>query len=60
MRPDHAVVRGGGMAGAFLLELPVLAVAFILTLDEFVKIPAVYRHYKKYQWVRNITKENNA
>ena len=47
-----------GMAAAFLLELPVLAVAFILTLDEFVKIPAVYKHYVKYEWVKNITKED--
>ena len=46
-----------GMIGAFVLKLPVLAVAFILTLDEFVKIPAVYRHYMKYQWVKNITRE---
>ena len=44
-----------GMIGAFVLELPVLAVAFILTLDEFVKIPAVYIHYVKYKWVKNIT-----
>jgi len=47
-----------GLIGAFLLKLPVLAVAFILTLDEFVKIPAVYRHYMKFKWVKNITKEN--
>lgn len=51
------VVVPMGMIGAFVLKLPVLAVAFILTLDEFVKIPAVYRHYMKYKWVRNITKE---
>lgn len=49
-----------GMTGAFLFKLPVLAVAFILTLDEFVKIPAVYRHYKKYQWVKNITKTSTT
>lgn len=47
-----------GMIGAFLLKLPVLAVAFILTLDEFVKIPAVYKHYMKFKWVKNITREN--
>ena len=46
-----------GMIGAFVLKLPVLAVAFILTLDEFVKIPAVYKHYMKYKWVNNITKD---
>lgn len=53
-----AVVVPLGFIAAFVLELPVLAVAFILTLDEFVKIPAVYRHYMKYRWVKNITKEN--
>ena len=53
------VVVPMGMIGAFVLKLPVLAVAFILTLDEFVKIPAVYRHYVKYKWLKNITKEGN-
>ena len=51
------VVVPMGMLGAFVFRLPVLAVAFILTLDEFVKIPAVYRHYMKYQWIKNITKD---
>lgn len=51
------VVVPMGMIGAFVLKLPVLAVAFILTLDEFVKIPAVYKHYMKYEWVKNITKD---
>ena len=27
------------------------------TLDEFVKIPAVYKHYVKYTWVKNITRD---
>lgn len=49
-----------GFLGAFVLKLPVLAVAFILTLDEFVKIPAVYRHYMKYNWGKNITKEQGG
>lgn len=45
-----------GLLAAFVWKLPVLAVAFILTLDEFVKIPAVYKHYMKYEWVKNITR----
>ena len=49
------VVVPMGMTAAFLLKLPVLVVAFILTLDEFVKIPAVYKHYMKYKWLKNIT-----
>lgn len=52
------VVVPMGMISAFVFKLPVLAVAFILTLDEFVKIPAVYKHYMKYKWAKNITKEN--
>lgn len=49
-----------GLAFAFLIKAPVLVVAFILTLDEFVKIPAVYKHYMKYAWVRNITRSAGA
>ena len=46
-----------GLLAAFVWRLPVLAVAVILTLDEFVKIPAVYVHYRKYRWVTNLTVE---
>lgn len=38
-----------GLLTAFVLKLPVLAVYFIVNLDEIVKLPAVYRHYKKYR-----------
>lgn len=44
-----------GAFAAFILNLPVLAVYFILNLDELIKLPAVYRHYKQYKWVRNLT-----
>ena len=46
-----------GMLAAFVWELPVLAVAAILTSDEFVKIPAVYINYMKFRWLQNITRE---
>ena len=49
-----------GLLAAFVFKLPVLAVYFLLNLDEFVKLPAVYRHYKKYQWVRNLTREETV
>ncbi len=45
-----------GALAAFVLKLPVLWVYFLLNLDELVKLPAVYRHYKKYAWVKNLTK----
>lgn len=44
-----------GTLTAFMLKLPVLAVYFIVNLDEIVKLPAVYRHYKKYKWVKDLT-----
>lgn len=42
---------------AFVLKLPVKWVYFVICLDEFYKIPIVYRHYKKYGWLKNITRE---
>lgn len=42
---------------AFVIKMPVAFIAFILTWDEFVKIPVVIVHYKKYKWVKNITRE---
>lgn len=47
-----------GLIAAFVLKLPVLAVYFIINLDEIVKLPAVYKHYKKYNWLKNITVDN--
>ncbi|MBD5479064.1 MAG: MATE family efflux transporter [Lachnospiraceae bacterium] len=44
-----------GCLCAFVFKLPVLVVYFVLNLDEIVKLPAVYWHYKKYGWVKNIT-----
>lgn len=44
-----------GLAAAFLLKLPVIWVFLLVNLDELLKLPAVYRHYRKYQWVKNLT-----
>jgi len=48
------------LCAAFLWKIPVIWVYFILNLDEFIKLPAVYRHYKKYKWVNNITREESV
>ena len=45
-----------GLISAFVLNLSVLAVYFVISLDEMVKLPAVYRHYKKYAWVKDLTR----
>ena len=45
-----------GFIAAFAFHAPVWLVYIIISLDEIVKLPAVYLHYKKYVWVRNITR----
>ncbi len=44
-----------GLISAFVLKLPVTVVYFIVSLDEFLKLPAVYINYKKYKWVKDLT-----
>ena len=44
-----------GFIAAFWLKLPVLWVYFILSLDEMLKLPFVYRRYKKYKWIKDLT-----
>ena len=39
-----------GCLWAFILRFPILAVYFVLNLDEIVKLPVVYKHYRKYGW----------
>lgn len=47
-----------GATAAFILKLPVVWVFFILNLDEILKIPAAYIHYKKYLWVKDLTQND--
>ncbi len=45
-----------GCIAAFVLHLPVPVVYFLLNLDEFTKMPVEIWYYRKYHWVKNITK----
>ncbi len=49
-----------GLIAAFVFRLPVIAVYFIVSLDEFCKLPAVFIHYKKYKWVKDLTGKENS
>lgn len=42
--------------GAFYLKLPVLIIYGCTCLDEVGKIPWVIHHFRKYKWVKNITR----
>lgn len=48
-----------GCMAAFVWKLPVLTVYFVLNLDELVKLPAVFWHYRKYKWLKNLTETEN-
>ena len=42
---------------AYVLKLPPIWVYFIMTLDEFEKMPAVFIHYFRGKWLTNITRD---
>ena len=46
-----------GFLGAFVWNLPIWVVYIFINMDEWVKMPAVFNHYRKYLWVRNLTRE---
>lgn len=43
-------------SGAFYFHLPVLVIYGCTCLDEVGKIPWLVHHYRKYKWVKNITR----
>lgn len=49
-----------GFLAAFYFHLPVVAVFFLINLDEVVKVPAAIWHYKQYGWLKNITRETES
>ena len=48
------------LIGAFLLKLPVMPVYIIMCSDEIIKVPWLYPRYKKYIWLRNLTREEEG
>ena len=51
-----AIVVPIGFLAAFVFKCPVLLVYVFINMDEWVKFPAVRRHFRKYKWVRDLTK----
>lgn len=45
-----------GCLAAFVFHAPVLLVFFIINIDEIIKMPAYFACYKKYRWLKNITR----
>ena len=44
------------LIAAFWLKLPVLVIYVLINMDEWVKFPAVRKHFRKYNWVRDLTR----
>ncbi|MCR5581071.1 MAG: MATE family efflux transporter [Pseudobutyrivibrio sp.] len=44
------------LLGAFVFHWPVLAVYACTCIDEVGKLPWVFYHYKKYKWVKDLTR----
>ena len=42
---------------AYVLKLPPVWVYFVMTLDEFEKMPVVFIHYIRGKWLTNITRD---
>ncbi len=45
------------LAGAFLFKWPVLVVYILMSADEIVKLPWIYPRYRKFLWLKNLTRE---
>lgn len=44
---------------AYVFKLPVVWVYFVMCLDEYEKMIPVYIHYKRYNWLNNITRDSS-
>ncbi len=47
-----------GLISAFVLKLPPIIVYAITCTDEFIKMPFALYHYKKHDWIKNLTREH--
>ena len=45
---------------AFRWNWDPIYVYLVLSMDECIKIPWVYHHYKRYKWLKNLTREESA
>ena len=45
-----------GLLSAFVFHAPVLVVFVLINLDEIVKLPLIFIHFRKYGWIKNLTR----
>lgn len=47
------------LLGCFVFHWPVMAVYVVMCLDEIVKIPFISRRYRKFIWLKNLTRDES-
>lgn len=45
------------LLGTFVFKWPVMVVYILMCVDEIIKLPFIYPRYKKYLWLKNLTRE---
>lgn len=48
-----------GLLAAFVFNWPVLVVYIVISMDEIIKLPAVWWNYRKYNWVKDLTEHHS-
>jgi len=48
------------LLGTFVFKWPVMIVYILMCSDEIVKLPWIYPRYKKYLWLKNLTREEGT
>lgn len=48
------------LLGTFVFNWPVMVVYIVMCADEIVKLPWILPRYKKYLWLKNLTREETA
>lgn len=48
------------LLGTFVFHWPVIVVYVLMNMDEIVKLPWLYPRYKKYLWLRNLTRKEDS
>ena len=48
------------LLATFVFDWPVMVVYVLMMADEIVKLPWIYPHYRKFVWLKNLTREDAA
>ena len=48
-----------GLLAAFVWRWPPISVYIVLCMDEFVKLPFVMARFRKYRWLKNLTRSSS-